>query len=111
MLKINIPDSPSSTTKVSLGGITYRFNFTYIGTTRSYYVVVRDMDGNVVIPSSKLVEGVDLVRKYKHFGFDHGTLVVAKVRETESKPGRNNIGNNKPYLLVYFSNDEINVNE
>lgn len=109
MLKIPVPDSANATIKVTLAGITYDFKFEYFEPpTRqgSYYLTIL-LDGVIIIAGLKLLENVAILKKYDIPEFDHGQLIVLKLKDTSDPVGRDNLGFGKPYELIYISNNEL----
>lgn len=109
MLKIPVPDSANATTKVSLAGTTYDFKFEYFeppGVQGAYYLTIL-LNGVIIISGLKLLENVALLKKYDIPEFDHGELIVLKLKDTTDPVGRNNIGFGKPYELIYISDNEL----
>ena len=106
MIKIQIPDEASSEIKVALDGRDYTFQYSYSSVSECFYLSIF-FEGEEIISSLKLIEGVPLLRKYALDNFEHGELVLGKLRSTEASPGRNNVGINKAYELIYISNEEL----
>jgi len=48
------------------------------------------------------------LKKYALLDFDHGELVVFKMKQTDEPLGRDNFGNGKAYELLYVSREELN---
>jgi len=109
MLKINVPDTPNSIVPVTLGGLSYQFKFYYISRIKnpSYYLDIY-YNNQKVVTGLKMVEGVPLLKKYALLDFDHGELVVFKMKQTDEPLGRDNFGNGKAYELLYVSREELN---
>lgn len=110
MLTINIPDSPNVAQPVALGGVNYTFYFYYPSLTTeqgNYYHLDIYLGEELLISSIKLVEGISLLNRHALDDFSHGDLYVVKVNTTDEDPGRNNVGFNKDYQLVYIGNDEV----
>lgn len=104
---VNIPDSAYVGQDVTLGGTLYNFEFTYNSRDERYRLSIHT-DEVPVIEGMKLVEQTSPTGKYDLVNFDHGQLYVVRVQETSNQVGRDNIGSNKPYRLLYLTNEEIN---
>ena len=105
-LFINIPDSANSEQLVTLGGLEYTFQSTFNSRDQRYRLSISQR-GAVIIDNMKLMEGITLTGKYDLPLFDHGELFVIKAESTEDPIGRNNVGFNKPYELLYLTRSEL----
>lgn len=105
MIKINVPNIPESSVRVTLGGLLYTFNFRYNTTTGKYYLTIT-YNNTTLVSSLKLVDGVLLLKKYSISEFNHGDLFVAKMKETDESVGKDNIGVGKAYELIYIPFEE-----
>lgn len=106
MLKISVPDSAYSTQDVTLGGETYRFDFSYNSVDEVYRLDIY-YQGDIMLAGIDLREGSILTGKYDLPNFDHGELFLAKLKASNQHPTRENIGTNKTYELIYVSNEEL----
>jgi hypothetical protein len=105
-LKINVPDSANTQSNVSLGGSNYLFDFTFNDRDGRYRLTI-SLNGESVISGLKLIENVIITQKYDLPDFDHGELLLVKIKDTTDPAGRNNIGIGKAYELIYLSNEEL----
>ncbi len=102
-LKINIPDLSESEIEVSLSGEKYTFRYHFSTVEQVYYLDIYYQE-TLVIAGLKLLDGVIITGKYDLPLFDNGFLLVAKLKETSEKSGRDNIGIDKAYELIYITN-------
>lgn len=108
MRRIPVPDSANPTITVSLGGKTYNFTYSFNSISGRYYLDI-SYQGNLIIPSLKLLPNTYLLKKYALSDFSHGDLILINIGSTTEEAGRDNIGIGKPYELFYVSNEEFDV--
>lgn len=101
MIRIPIPDVSNSSAKVSLAGVTFTFQYTYNSTSKTFYLNVLK-SGRLIVAGLKLTEGSLLWNKYALDELSIGEIFVAKLKETEEPVGRDNIGLDKAYELVFI---------
>lgn len=106
MRKVIVPDSANSSVQVSLGGQTYTFEYTYSKLNEKFYLKI-SYNGEVLISNLKLNQNVYLLKKHAIPEFDHGDLMIVKLKGTDAEVTRDNLGINKAYSLIYLSNEEI----
>lgn len=106
MQRVQVPDSANKNINVSLGGKAYTFYYHYNTLLSQPYLDIY-FNAEPVVLDLCLNEGAPLLQKYALEEFDHGELIVLKVRDTDAKVDKGNIGFDKPYELFYISNSEL----
>lgn len=105
-LSISIPTSPSERSTVTLSGVEYEFFFNF-NTRDSRWRLSISINGKLLVSSIKLVESQNLLGRYILEDFSHGNLFCIRFKEDGLPVGRNNLGIDKAYELVYLTNQEI----
>lgn len=106
MLSISMPDSADSTSPVTLGGEVYDFDFNFNSVDKVFRLDIYYRQ-KLIIGSIDLKLGSLLTDKYNLEDFSHGELFLAKTKETDLPPNRDNIGVDKSYELIYVTNEEL----
>jgi hypothetical protein len=106
MLSIPVPDSASSKQDVALGGINYTFTFTF-NSRDSRWRFDLDINEEVVISGIKVMENQDFLKRYALEDFDHGEIFCIRIKEDGKDVGRDNLGVDKSYELIYVTNEEL----
>ena len=110
-ISLNVPASPASFYKITLENNTYFFRFRWSTRSSCWYMDIEDVDGIVYSKNAKLVPGMPIIRQNREFGPDGNIYVYLNTLITTALPSRYNIGPNKDFSLIYFTNKELeNVN-
>ena len=108
-ISLNVPAAPASFYKITLEGNTYFFRFRWSTRSSCWYIDIEDVEGNVFTKNSKLVPGMPIIRQNIDKGPDGNIYVYKNVSVTTEIPSRYNIGPNKDFSLVYFTNEELQL--
>jgi len=105
-LTLNVPNTAHSLQTVSLGGIDYDITYTY-NTRDSRWRMDISKQGVVVKSGIKIMENQSLLGRYLLSNFEHGDIFCVRVEKDSSNVGRDNLGLDKAYELVYYTNEEL----
>lgn len=109
-LQIIVPDSAWSSQQVTLGGETYNFTFKFNNRDSAWRLDISDLDQNEILSGIKIMSNQSLYERYKNTypELPSGALVCFKSRQSdEAVLGRNNLGVDKTYNLLWFSDEEV----
>lgn len=111
MILINVPNSPWSESRMSLGGIYYRFVFRYNSVDERWRMDIYLSDGTPVIEGVKIMgENESLLGRYILDNFDHGDIFCMRAKNDGLPAGRYNLGIGLSYELVYTPYSELYPN-
>ncbi len=107
MLLLTIPDSPYTSTTVSLAGKTYTFDYRFNFTSERWMLDIY-LNKVPVILGQAIMENSFMFYGRPIENFDHGVLgcFASRLGVTE-KAGRNNIGIDRDYWFAYIPNSEL----
>lgn len=106
-LKINIPANSWSEQPVTLNGEVYRFVFSFNQRDERWRLDIF-LGSEVVVRGVKILPHQWLVSNpYSPTNFQHGDLVCIRMKNDNSPVGYDNLGFNKAYELVYYTNEEV----
>ena len=105
-LRIPVPDTSFAENTFSLGGINYRFVFRFNDRDERWRIDIYINDDPVKL-GIKVMENQLFLSRYRLEDFDHGDIGCFRVLETTEPVGRNNLGIDKAYELIYLTNEEI----
>jgi len=108
---IDTPSSPFVTQSIALGGSTYEFIYTTNSREDDRVRLDILLDDTVVISGVKLMEEQRLLVSYNLVNFDHGDLLVVKIKDDGAPATLANIGIGLSYELIYLTNAEITTFE
>ena len=100
MIEIGVPNSSYCETTLPLNGVVYTLEFKYNSTTQAWYIDIYRGDIPVVL-SAKLIPDVNILKRADKTLITGNMMAVMK-NKTEEPITRNNIGEGKPYRLIYF---------
>lgn len=112
-LSFNVPTSPSAFYTVAIEQKVYRFTFRWqtrtTGTNAAgcWYFSVETSEGVSLCKSVKLVPNVKLLRNNLNHAPSGNIFVLKKTLDNNQIPGRSNVGPDKDFELVYFSEEEL----
>lgn len=106
MLKLPVPSAAWSSQNITLGGLDYTFIYSYNTRDERWRVSIY-LNEDPVILGIKIMENQRLLNDYILSNFDHGDVICFRVKDDGLPVGRNNLGIDKAYELVYFSNSEL----
>ncbi len=104
---ITQPDNAYNESKVNLGGIPYNLLTQWIGRTESWYISLTTDEGEVVFNNVRLAPYISISRHNTPLMPEGGNLVVQKLNPvTRDLINRNNLGEGKDYVLMYYNISE-----
>lgn len=92
------PSIASFTQETDMDGTTYSLTFRWNAREGAWYLTIADLDGAIVLASTKLVGGANLLRYSNDSRKPPGALL------TEGTPTRDNLG--KESRLIYYDASE-----
>lgn len=106
VISIDVPDSAWSEQNVPIDGVDYLFEFTFNSRDRLWTMNVYDGEYPVILGTRLLVSG-NLFGNYVLDNFEGGLLTLLRVKDDGQPVGRNNLGIDKAYQLIYISDGEL----
>lgn len=107
MRKISTPSISYATRKVSLNGETYNLTFRYNERTQRWKLDVASDDFVPIVNNLTLMEDEILNYHLTLPELGDGLFIVNKSRETSLPCGRDNLGLNKDYELLFSTSAEL----
>ncbi len=107
-LEFNIPSEARSEYSVNIEQSTYIFRFNWQERSQNWHFDMLTADAEPLVLGAKLVPNVPMIRRNRDLG-PEGNIYVVNGSTGESVAGRNNLGMNKDFKLLYFSRQELNI--
>lgn len=107
MIRLNVPDSAWSTANFVLGETLYEGVFTYNSRDKRWRLSLY-REGQPVIRGLKLMENQPLLNRYVIDNWGGGEIFTLRSKDDGEPVSRDNLGLNKSYELVYFTQNEVN---
>lgn len=107
-LTIDTPTAAWAEQSLTLNGKKYLFTYSFNERDERWRFDI-SLAGTVVIPGVKVMENQFFLQHYVLPDFDHGDLVCVRFEEDGKPVGRDNLGLGKPYVLQYYTNEEIDI--
>ena len=112
MKYITQPDNAYNQSRVSLDGETYNIETQWIGRTSSWYASLKTGEGAIVFNNVRLVPYVAISRHNYPLMPEGGNIVVQKLnKQTRNPVGRDNLGEDKDYAILYYNINEVSSYE
>lgn len=109
MERIQIPTTPYSDQHISLGGQTYQFIYSYNEFDGRWRIDIYQNQQPVMM-NLMIIENQSLIRaRYSPPLFDHGDLQCIRFTDDGREATFDNVGIDKPYELIYFTNEELGI--
>lgn len=105
-LSLPVPNSSWSSQNITLGGLDYTFEFSFNSRDDRWRFDIY-LEDEPVILGIKIMENQFFLRNYILPDFDHGDIVCVRSKDDGSPVGRDNLGQGKPYELIYFGTNEL----
>lgn len=106
-LALQIPTTKAwNKTSITLGGVDYEFTLRFNGRDSRWRMDI-EKDGLMLVAGLKLVENNFLLTPYRLDEFNHGDIICARLKKDLTPVGRNNLGPNKSYQLIYYTYNEL----
>lgn len=113
-VQIPVPQSSYEEIEISLSGKTYHFVFRFnerlkkdSTDTGTWMIDIYSSTRQPLIMGLAVVDQNYLISPVVVEGFDLGDILCYRSRKTELSPGRNNVGFDKEYQLIYLTHLEI----
>ena len=104
---IKIPNSPESTQILSLSGVEYNLRLTFNTADKHWRLDIRDLDSNEIVSGLKIMPNQNLTWRYKYLeNMPAGNIYCIRQKNDFSAVGRDNLGVDKTYTLVYLTEAE-----
>jgi hypothetical protein len=105
-IKLPVPNVSHAITQITLGGLEYTFTYDYNTRDERWRFDISLIDTPVIL-GVKVMENQSLLARYLLDDFDHGDVFCFRIEEDGNPVGRDNLGIDLPYELVYLTNAEI----
>jgi hypothetical protein len=104
---IQVPTTATDKYNVVLGGTTYNITFRFNTREARWYFDLYQEDNTPIKLGVKVMENQSLLFRYRLDNFS-GDIICIEVGNSESKyVGRDNLGIDKEYQLVYYTEEEL----
>ena len=106
---IKVPDSAYSDSEVTLSGKTYIFTFKFNSRNSSWYLDLKDSDGDIILAGIKIMPNQNLTGRYistTSENFPDGNLWCFRALNDFSPIGRDNFGLGKTYELTFLTHQD-----
>lgn len=103
---ILVPDSDWSSQVVTLGGTTFILELKYKERTQRWYMSLFSNTGERLLTEKKIVDGQTLTGLWDIEGL-YGDIFCERMYGTDEYPTRNTLGIDKPFNLLYYTEDEM----
>ena len=107
-ISISVPDSAWSSQSVTMGGVDYTITLTW-NERDSRWRLSLSKGSTLIVSGLKLVENQSLLFRYILADFSHGDIFVLRAKQDGQFVGRDNLGIQKAYELVYYTNEELEI--
>lgn len=105
--RIKIADSPFFNQDVLLAGTTYNLLFKFNDSDKSWYMTIRDSQKNSLVSGIKIMPNQNLTLPYSYLNiFPDGDIWCLRLKNDFKPIGRDNLGINKTYELVWVSSED-----
>ena len=108
MSVVKIPTTPSLphyNQFTTLDGTTYELVFFWNTRDEHWYMDINDIDGNIILPSSKLVCNYPLLRRAKNPDSPPGQILAMDTSGLDEDPAFNDLGTRVE--LLYYDAEEL----
>lgn len=106
MKVIDTPSSARSRYKVILPNGSFEFKQRFNTRTQSWYLDIATIEGTIIVKGRKMLQNAWLVTKEKHL-FEDSNLAVVGYDNPSEPLGRNNLGSDKAYRLIYYTREDL----
>lgn len=105
---IPTPEYAYSEVDVTLGGQSYTIEYTFNDIDESWRMSLYTGEGELIIAGIKIMPNALLLRKHALEEFAHGDIACVRLSpNTRRPPTFENLGFEKEYTLVYYTNEEL----
>ena len=105
MIRLNVPNSTWSTSRVVLGDVLYEAVFRFNSRDERWRLDLY-REGEPVIRGLKLMENAFLISRHVIDNWGGGDLFTIRIKNDNKPVTRDNLGLNRSYELIYFTQDE-----
>jgi hypothetical protein len=103
---IPVPSQSLAKYRVPLNGLSYIFVFRFNGRDERWYFDLYSDEEELLKGGVKVMENQSLLKRYLIDNFN-GDIICEKVSQGDSFVGRDNLGIDKDYELVYYTQEEL----
>lgn len=104
---IKVPDAPESTQTLSLSGVEYNIRLTFNTVDKHWRLDIRDLDLNEIVSGLKVMPNQNLTWRYRYIeSMPAGSIYCMRQKNDFSDVGRDNLGVDKTYVLIYLTETE-----
>lgn len=115
MILIHTPNTAHSEQRITLDGVAYVIEYKFNVRNNGWYINLYNSSKTTeYISGVKLTPNQNLTGRYVTDALSNGDIWCARMKNDNEDLGRNNLGIDKSYTLVYFSDDELpdfNIND
>ena len=106
-ISVSVPENTYVDQRIVLGEVEYIFKHTYNTRNERRYLDIYIEDREILSGIMLIEGGQFLLQSYILPDFNHGDLAVIRIKEDGKPATIDNIGIDKAYELMYFTNEEL----
>jgi hypothetical protein len=103
---IPVPEQSTAKYRVVLNGLSYIFVFRFNTRDKRWYFDLYSDEEILLKGGTKVMENQSLLLRYNIEGF-FGDIICEKSNKVEDTVGRSNLGIDKDYELIYYTQEEL----
>lgn len=104
---IRVPDSAFHTQSINIDNTAYNITFKYNTSDNSWYFTLEDIDSGSLIADTKVMPNQNLTGRFPTYNpLPNGNIWCFRFSNNYSPIGRNNLGIDKTYELIYLTFEE-----
>lgn len=105
-ISFNVPNTPHTSYFTTIDNETFQFVFRWSTRASVWHLDVFTGDGDSLVKGAKLVPNIPLIRT-TNVKAPKGELTVVNNTSNQDVPSKDNIGVNKDFELMYFTEEEM----
>lgn len=102
---ISVPDSPASTQRITIEGLTYFIYLAYNSRQESWELTLHNEDNEPLVEGIKLIPDQNITKRFLWVDRFEGDIVISIYNATAEPITRDNLGTD--YLIVYVTKEEL----
>lgn len=107
MQRVPVPIIADSDIDVTLGGVRYILNWQYTGRDGRWRLHIKDSEGVYVVKGLKMIEDFSPTAHLYTIDFQEGMLNIVELNADDLPAGRDNLGINKNYEVIFTTFAEL----